>query len=57
MSKFLASKLDCQKPAEHECLAAIETFKDWMQEIVCFDCKTTADLKHITEIMEENNSK
>jgi hypothetical protein len=36
---------------------AIETFEDWMQEIVSFDRETTADLKQITEIMEENSSK
>jgi hypothetical protein len=47
MSKFLASKLDRQKPAACEHLATIENFKDWMQEIVSFDCETTADLKCI----------
>jgi hypothetical protein len=57
MSEFLASKLDRQKAAEWKHLAAVKLFKDWMQEIMSFDQETTADLKQIAEIMEENSSK
>ena len=57
MSEFLALKLDRQKATERERLANIESFKDWMQEIISFNRETTADLKHLVEIMEENNSK
>ena len=56
MSKFLASKLDRQKAIKHERLANIESFEDWMQKIVSFNRETTADLKCLAEIMEENNS-
>ena len=57
MSEFLASKLDRQKATERKQLANIDSFEDWMQEIVSFDRETTADLKRLAEIMEENNSK
>ena len=51
MSEYLASKLNRQKATERDLLAGIESFKDWMQEIVSFDRETTADLKHLAEII------
>ena len=57
MSEFLASKLDRQKATERLRLAEIDSFEDWMQEIVSFDRETTTDLKRLAEIMEENSSK
>src|ERR1700679_3734407 len=57
MSEFLASKLDRQKTAERDRLAAIVSFEDWMQEIVSFNRESTADLKRLAELMEENTAK
>ena len=56
MSEFLASKLDRLRTSERERLAAIESFEEWMAEIVAFDREATSDLKRIAEMLREDVS-
>lgn len=56
MSDFLASKLDRLRTAEHDRLAGIESFEEWMAEIVLIDHEATSDLKRIAEMLREDTS-
>ena len=56
MSEFLASKLDRLRTAERERLAAIESFEEWMAEIVLIDHEATSDLKRIAEMLKEDTN-
>ena len=56
MSEFLASKLDRMRSTECERLAEIESFEEWMAEIVSIDNEATSDLKRIAEMLCEEGS-
>ena len=56
MSEFLASKLDRLRTAKRERLAGIESFEEWMAEIVLIDHEATSDLKRIAEMLREDTS-
>jgi hypothetical protein len=56
MSEFLASKLDRLRTTERERLAEIETFEEWMAEIVAIDHKATSDSKHIAKMLRDDAS-
>jgi hypothetical protein len=56
MSEFLASKLDRLQTTERERLAAIDSFEEWMAEVVAIDHSATTDLKRIAEMLREDVS-
>ena len=51
MSEFLASMLDRIRTAERDRLAGIESFEEWMAEIVLIDHEATSNLKWIAEML------
>ena len=56
MSDFLVSKLDRLRTAERDRLAGIESFEEWMAEIVLIDHEAMSDLKRIAEMLREDTS-
>jgi hypothetical protein len=56
MSDFLASKLDRLRKAERDRISEIESFEEWMAEVVSFDREATSDLKRIAEMLRNDTS-
>jgi len=57
MGDYLASKWDCLKLVEREHIEVIDSFNDWLLEIIAIDTQANKDLKRVSEMAAEDVAK